>query len=102
MKKTPQIIALTTLTACLTGCMGPNDFTPSEGMSPADIFSSTCQTCHGENGAGKFGFLLGISGTDESMEEIAAKIGEGSTLMPSFPNISDEDRLSIAAYVMAL
>lgn len=102
MKKTAQILSLTTLTACLTGCMGPNDFTPGDGMSPAEVFSSTCQTCHGEKGAGKFGFLFGIAGTDKSMQEIATKIGEGSKLMPSFPNISDEDRLSIAAYVKAL
>ncbi len=102
MKKTTQIIALATLTTCLTGCIGPNDFTPGEGMSPADIFSSTCQTCHGENGTGKFGFLFGIAGSDKPMEEIAAKIGGGSTLMPSFPNISTEDRMSVAAYVKAL
>lgn len=102
MNKSIQIILLATLATGLTGCIGPDDYTPEEGMSPAEIFSATCQTCHGIKGEGKFGFLFGIAGSEKSMQDIAKKIGEGSMLMPSFPNISAENKLSIAAYVKAL
>jgi mono/diheme cytochrome c family protein len=102
MKKITAIYASALLTLLLTGCSETNEFTPTEGMSAADIFSSTCQSCHGEKGAGKFGFILAIAGSDDSLQEIAAKIHEGGSIMPAFPNISDSDRLAIATYIKGL
>ena len=102
MKKTAPMIVIPVLAAALAGCAGPNDYRPTEGMSAADIFSYACSSCHGENGSGKFGFLLRIAGTDSSSEEIAAIIVSGGYIMPGFPNISSAQRSLIAAYVKAL
>jgi mono/diheme cytochrome c family protein len=99
MYKMSQLIAISGLTAVLSGCGGPSDFSPAEGMSAADIYASTCQSCHGENGAGKFGFLFKIVGSESSPEEMAAALTEGGSIMPSFPNLSDEQRLMMAAYI---
>ena len=102
MKKTTQRIAIPVLVAALAGCGGPAEFRPAEGMSAADIFSNACSACHGNKGSGKFGFLLKIAGTDSSTEEIAGIVGSGGYIMPGFPNISDEQRMLIAAYVKTL
>jgi hypothetical protein len=101
MTKTTNLLAIPTLAIMLTGCGGPNEFTPSPGMSPADIFSSACQECHGEKGSGKFGFLLKIAGSDE-VEEMNDKIKNGGHIMPSFPNIGDADRAALVDYVKSL
>lgn len=102
MTKTTRLIAVSILATTLSGCGGPSDFKPTEGMSAADIFNGACQACHGENGGGKFGFLLKVAGTDTSMEEIASLLKDGGHIMPSFPNMSDEERLALATYIKAL
>ncbi len=102
MIKTNRLLAIATLAAALSGCGGPSDFKPTEGMSVADIYAGACQACHGENGAGKFGFLLKVAQSDKSQEEIAALLKEGGHIMPSFPNMSDDERLTMAAFVKAL
>jgi mono/diheme cytochrome c family protein len=99
MTKTTRLFALTALTALLSGCGGPSDFTPSEGMTAAEIYASACAACHGDKGAGKFGFLFKIAGSESSAEAMAAAINEGGTIMPSFPNLSDEQRLMMAGYI---
>ncbi|MEN8167484.1 MAG: cytochrome c [Pseudomonadota bacterium] len=101
MTKMPQIATITALTALLSGCGGPSDFSPAEGMSAANIYASACQSCHGENGAGKFGFLFKIAGSESSPEEMATALKEGGSIMPSFPNLSDKQRTMMAAYVKA-
>lgn len=101
MHKMTQLITITGLTAILSGCGGPSDFSPAEGMSAANIYASACQSCHGENGAGKFGFLFKIAGSESSPEEMATALTEGGSIMPSFPNLSDEQRTMMAAYVKA-
>lgn len=102
MTKLPRLFAISTLTAVLSGCGGPSDFKPVAGMTASDIFVDACQACHGENGGGKFGFLLKIAGTDTSTEEIATLLKDGGRIMPSFPNMSEEEHLTMAAYVKAL
>ncbi|MGD8589292.1 MAG: cytochrome c [Chromatiales bacterium] len=99
MTKTIQLFTLAALTSLISGCGGPSDFTPSEGMTAVEIYNSACADCHGDNGAGKFGFLFKIAGSDDSVEEMAATIKEGGTIMPSFPNLSDEQRLMMAGYI---
>lgn len=102
MQKMTQLISIIGFATLLGGCGGPSDFTPIEGMSPADIYVSACQKCHGENGAGKFGFLFKIQGSDYTIEEMAATIKDGGKIMPSFPNLSDEQRMMMASYIKTL
>ncbi len=102
MTKMTRLFALSILAAALSGCGGPSDYKPTAGMTAADIFADACQACHGENGAGKFGFLLKIAGSETSAEEIATLLKDGGHIMPSFPNMSEEEHLTMAAYIKAL
>ena len=102
MTKTPRFFALAGATALLGGCGGPSDFTPTEGMTAAEIYGSACASCHGQDGAGKFGFLFKIAGSESSAEEMAEAIKEGGKIMPSFPNLSDEQRMMMAGYIKSL
>jgi mono/diheme cytochrome c family protein len=97
-----QLLSIGGLALLLGGCGGPSDFTPAADMSAADIYNETCQVCHGENGAGKFGFLFKIQGTDSSLEQMAAALKEGGSIMPSYPNFSDQQHMMMAAYVKSL
>jgi mono/diheme cytochrome c family protein len=102
MTKTTRLFAITGLAALLGGCGGPSDFTPAQGMTAAEIYDSACAACHGENGAGKFGFLFKIAGSESSAEQMAAAIKDGGKIMPSFPNLSDEQRMMMAGYIKSL
>ena len=102
MTKTTRLFAIAGITALLAGCGGPSDFTPTQGMSAAEIYSNACEVCHGNNGAGKFGFLFKIAGTDSSAEEIATTIQQGGKIMPSFPNLNEEQRMMMAGYIKSL
>ena len=102
MHKITQLISIAGLAALLSGCGGPSDFTPTEDMSAANIYAGACQSCHGENGAGKFGFLFKIAGSGSTLEQMTAAIKEGGTIMPSFPNFSDKQQIMMAAYIKAL
>ena len=102
MHKTTRLFAIPALALILSGCGGPNAFTPSEGMSSLEIFDAACQSCHGEKGTGKFGLILKLAGSDDPVEEINDKIKNGGHLMPSFPNIGDADRTALAGYVKSL
>ena len=97
-----RILALSILGAALSGCGGPSDFKPADSMSAAEIYVQACQVCHGEGGAGKFGFLFAIAGSEESAEQIAALLKEGGSIMPSFPQMSEQQRLMMAGYVKGL
>ena len=89
------------LTAHLTGCGSSNGYTPRTGMSAADIFAEACESCHGAAGAGKFGFLLKVAGTDASPAKVAQHVAAGGPVMPGFPNIPESDRLALAEYLKA-
>jgi mono/diheme cytochrome c family protein len=70
-------------------------------MTAAEIYGSACEVCHGKNGAGKFGFLFKIADSESSVEEMAAALKDGGAIMPSFPNLSEEQRLMMAGYLKA-
>ena len=102
MNKMTRMLPIAGLAILLGGCGGPSDFTPAAGMTAADIYSSACQACHGENGAGKFGFLFKVQGSESSLEQMAAALKDGGKIMPSFPNLSDEQHLMMASYIKSL
>lgn len=102
MKKTTSLLSIPAMVLMLSGCVGPNEFTPAPGMSAEDIFASACQGCHGEKGAGKFGFLLKIAGDADAAEELDEKVSHGGIIMPSFPNIGDADRAALAEWIKSL
>ncbi|MET0066597.1 MAG: c-type cytochrome [Candidatus Thiodiazotropha sp.] len=99
MIKTTSIAGISLLALSLSGCSDVNDYKPGTGLDGKAMFDQACASCHGESGTGKFGFLLKISGSDESAEEIAEKISKGGSVMPAFPNISHEEALGIALYL---
>jgi len=101
MKKLIKTIPLIAALGLLSGCGGPDEYTPVAGMSGTDIFTVACQSCHGEAGQGKFGFLLKIAGDAHSVAEIADKVRDGGFVMPSFPNIGDKERQALAEYIRA-
>jgi mono/diheme cytochrome c family protein len=102
MNKMTRMLPIAGIAILLGGCGGPSDFTPTADMTAADIYGSACQVCHGENGAGKFGFLFKIQGSESSLEQMAAALKDGGKLMPSFPNLSDEQRVMMATYIKSL
>ena len=102
MKKTTSLLAIPALTLMLTGCGGPEDFTPASGMSAEEIFASACSGCHGDKGSGKFGFLLKIAGDADAAAEVDEKLKYGGKIMPSFPNIGEADRAALAEYIKSL
>ena len=101
MKKLIKTISMVAALGLLSGCGGPDEYTPDSGMSGADAFAAACQSCHGEAGQGKFGFLLKIAGDAHSVAEIADKVRDGGFIMPSFPNIADKERQALAEYIRA-
>jgi mono/diheme cytochrome c family protein len=99
MKKTTYLSSVLLLALTLSGCSDSNDFKPAAGMDGLDIYANACSSCHGDGGQGKFGFLLKIAGTDESPEEISAKIINGGKWMPAFPNIDQQQAEQLADYL---
>ncbi len=79
-----------------------SDYTPKPGLSGAELFSEACASCHGDAGAGKFGILLKLAGTDLDANAIKATISSGGTLMPKYPNIQADDLNNLAAYIKKL
>lgn len=86
----------------LAGCGGQESYAPKAGTDAATMFEQGCAHCHGEAGAGKFGFLLGLEGTEMAQAEIEALIAGGKGIMPSFPELSAEQRRQLAAYTRDL
>lgn len=101
MYKTTRFIAACLFAAGLSGCSS-SDYTPTAGAAADQLFAEACAGCHGDNGEGKFGFLLAVAGSDESAEDIATKIRNGGHVMPAFPQISEEQASAIAGYLKSL
>lgn len=101
MNKTVKLISASPLLLALTGCFGPSDYDPSLTATPDQIYTEACQSCHGEKGEGKFGFLLKITDSDHSIAEIADKIEQGGIVMPGFPKMEAPQRLLVATYLKA-
>jgi mono/diheme cytochrome c family protein len=102
MKKTAYLAGIYLSAALLTGCSDSNNFTPVSGMDGMDIYASACANCHGENGGGKFGFLLKLAGSEASEEEIVGLIQKGGHIMPAFPNIDAQQAKLVATYIKSL
>lgn len=94
-----KVLSLLTMSLGLAACGGPREYTPATGSAAADMFAEACQSCHGESGQGKFGFLLKIAGTDASDADILAHIQDGGLIMPAFPNIGEQERQALVAYL---
>ena len=101
MGKTTYIAGICLLGSLLTGCSA-RDFKPVSGMNGKDIFANACSGCHGDNGGGKFGFLLKLAGTEETSDEIVEKIRNGGHIMPAFPNIDEQSAALVADYLKSL
>ena len=86
----------------LAGCGGQEAYAPEAGTSAATMFQEGCAHCHGEQGGGKFGFLLGLQDTELAQAEIEALIANGKGVMPAFPKLSAEQRRQLAAYTRDL
>jgi cytochrome c553 len=101
MVKTTRIIAACLVAGSLSGC-SDSDFKPAENMPVNELFAEACAGCHGDQGAGKFGFLLTLAGSDLPTEEIVEKVRQGGHVMPAFPNISETEATAIAGYIKGL
>ncbi len=102
MNKTTYVAGICLLGSMLTGCGGSNEFTPVSGMDGVDIYANACSSCHGENGSGKFGFLLKLAGSEETTDQIVGKIRNGGHIMPAFPNIDTQQAKLVADYLKSL
>jgi len=101
MDNRKKIYATTVLGLILAGC-GAREYQPAANTAAADIFAEACQSCHGEQGSGKLGFLLKLSGTKSSANKISEHIRDGGFVMPSFPNIGEMERQTLTEYVKTL
>lgn len=82
----------------LAGCTKTDDYTPPANITGADIFNTTCVSCHASKG--DYTFELG---TDmNNADAIARKINQGTMGMPGFPNIQGQVLLDLAAHVQSL
>lgn len=98
MKKTTLALSL----ICLGTSAQASDYTPAVGSSPEKIYSEACAACHGEQGSGKFGFALKLTETELSTEQIIDKTRNGSTFMPDYPNLTEEQLSGLASYIKNL
>jgi mono/diheme cytochrome c family protein len=96
-----KIILVTSLVLA-SSIVQANDYTPAVDAKAAQVFSEACASCHGDWGTGKFGFLLKLTETTLSKEEIKNRISAGGTIMPKFPNIKKEQLSQLTDYVKAL
>ncbi len=101
MYKTTRFIIACLFAVGLGGCSS-SDYTPTPGAAADQLFAEACAGCHGDNGEGKFGFLLAVAGSEESTETIVDKIRNGGHLMPAFPQLSEEQASAIAGYLKSL
>jgi mono/diheme cytochrome c family protein len=102
MNKTTYLAGICLSATLFAGCSENNNYTPVSGMDGMDIYANACTNCHGENGKGKFGFLLKLAGSDTSSEEIIGMIKNGGHFMPAFPNIDEQQASQLADYLKSL
>jgi mono/diheme cytochrome c family protein len=96
----PKLVSLLVpVTLLLAACGGPSEFKAEANASAEAMFAAACVKCHGERGQGKWGFLLKIAGSAKGKDELAAVLHSGGKLMPSFPNLSQDQRLALVDYL---
>lgn len=86
----------------LAGCGGEEAYAPEAGTQADTMFEQGCSHCHGSDGKGKFGFLLGLQDTELSQAEIQAVIANGKGIMPAFPELSNRQRRQLAGLIQDL
>jgi mono/diheme cytochrome c family protein len=94
--------AVAALSLLLTGCGGKEDYSAPEDTSAETMFQQACAHCHGEAGAGKFGFLLGLRESRIPADNVARMIANGRGIMPAFPELSETQRQRLAEYAAGL
>lgn len=99
MRKLVSLLIPATL--LLSACGGPSEFKADASASAEAMFAAGCAKCHGDQGRGKWGLLFKIAGTGKGNDELLATLAKGGKLMPSFPNLSQEQRLALVEYVKA-
>lgn len=92
MKK--QIVLSLGAMAVLAGCAGSNDYTPAAGAPGGKIYADACSGCH------KAISEFAIPADKANAAAIAEKVGKGSMMMPSFPNIKGEGLDALTQYVV--
>ena len=99
-----KILTLLSVAVLLTACGkgGVNDFKAPETSSAADMFANGCAGCHGSDGSGKFGMMFKLSPEGKSAEQLAATILSGREGMPSFPNLTEKQRLQLAEHILSI
>lgn len=98
-----KIITTLSVSLLLIGCGrgGFDDFTAPESTSVSQIFENACSECHGDNGDGMlFGLFFKLEPAGKTTEELAAKILSGGEGMPAFLNLSKNQRLELAEYIL--
>lgn len=68
-------------------------------MEPKDIYVNNCSSCHGGNLQGSMGPGLQKIGSKLTREEIADIIKNGTGNMPGQPQVSDQAREKLAAWL---
>lgn len=86
----------------VAGCGGEEDYSAPEGTPALKMFEQACSHCHGEKGTGKFGFLLGLKGSQIPAENVVPMIANGGGIMPAFPELSESQRQRLAEYAAGL
>lgn len=92
MKK--QFVLSLGVVVVLTGCAGSNDYTPAAGAPGGKIYADACSGCH------KSIKEFEIAADKANAAAIAEKVGKGSMMMPSFPNIKGEGLDALTQYVI--
>ncbi|MFP4560035.1 MAG: c-type cytochrome [Thiohalorhabdus sp.] len=95
-----MVLGLTTV--ALAGCGDQEAYDPEAGTDASTMFEEGCAHCHGQEGQGKFGFLLSLEDTQLAEEGIADMIANGTGIMPAFPELEEDQRRDLARYVTDL
>jgi mono/diheme cytochrome c family protein len=90
------------LAAC-SGKAGFNDFGAAENTPVAQVFEDGCSKCHGSDGGGMlFGMMFKLDPAGKPATELAMTILTGREKMPSFPKLTEKQRLELANHILEL
>jgi cytochrome c551 len=85
----------------LAACAGGgSDFSSGDAAAGADVYASTCQSCHGEDGTAGVGGAsdLNVEVPEKSDDELAEIIQNGVGDMPA-QNLDDTETADVIAYL---
>lgn len=96
----PVLLSVSMLSGCGRG--GLDTFSATETTSPKAIFDQACASCHGNDGSGQFWLLFKLEPAGKKPQELADTIYSGREGMPSFPMLTESQRLALADYILKL